>query len=44
MFTRRLLPQVPIPQQEPYDHRKKKTVETPDKPVENTETTESTEA
>lgn len=34
LFTRRLLPQVPIPQQEPYDHRKKKAAETPDKPVE----------
>ncbi|MEQ1790596.1 MAG: type IV secretory system conjugative DNA transfer family protein, partial [Rickettsiales bacterium] len=34
MFTRRLLPAVPIPQQEPYDHRKKKEAETPDKPVE----------
>lgn len=33
-FTRRLLPQVPIPQQEPYDPRKKKAVDAPDKPVE----------
>ena len=33
-FTRRLLPQVPIPQQEPYDPRKRKAAEAPEKPTE----------
>ncbi len=37
MFTRRLLPPVPIPQQEPYDPRKRKAAETPEKPVETPE-------
>ncbi len=31
-FTRRLFDQVPIPQQEPYDPRKKKAAETPETP------------
>ncbi len=33
-FTRRLFNQEPIPQQEPYDPRKKKIEETPEKPEE----------
>lgn len=33
-FTRRLLPPVPIPQQEPYDPRKRKAAEAPEKPAE----------
>ncbi len=33
-FTRRLLDPVPIPQQEPYDPRKRKAAESPDKPNE----------
>jgi type IV secretion system protein VirD4 len=33
-FTKRLLPQEPIPQQEPYDPRKKKAAEQPEKPPE----------
>ncbi len=37
-FTRRILPQEPIPQQEPYDPRKKKVAETPDKPAEEAKT------
>ncbi len=41
LFTRRLLPAVPIPQQEPYDHRKKKAAETPDKPAETPEASEN---
>lgn len=33
-FTKKLLPKMPVPQQEPYDPRKKKEVVTPPKPPE----------